>query len=64
MPSLLPLRRTERHIAGIVVAGTALVALAVVSDLVIRRFWSGHPMLASLVANLVVVAISVAVTTS
>jgi hypothetical protein len=43
------------------VAGTALVALAVISDLVIRPFWSSHPMLTSLVANLVVVAISVAV---
>jgi hypothetical protein len=54
-------RRTERHIAGIAVAGTALIALAVVSDVAIRRFWSSHPMLTSLVANLVVVAISVAV---
>jgi hypothetical protein len=61
MASRLPARRTERHIAGIVAAGSAVIALAVVSDLFIRSFWSGHPMLTSLVANLVVVAISVAV---
>jgi hypothetical protein len=46
---------------GIAVSGTALIALAVVSDLAVRSFWSGHPMLTSLVANLVVVVISVAV---
>jgi hypothetical protein len=56
-----PTRRTERHIALIVAAGASLVGLAVVSDLVIRKFWLGHPMLTSLVANLLVVAISVAV---
>jgi hypothetical protein len=61
MASRLPARRTERHIAGIVVAATGVIALAVVSDLLIRSFWSRHPMLTSLVANLVVVAISVAV---
>jgi hypothetical protein len=54
-------RRTERNVASIAVAGMALIALAIVSDLFIRRFWSSHPMLTSLVANLVVVAISVAV---
>jgi hypothetical protein len=59
--SRLSVRHTERHIAGIAVAGTALIALAVVSDVAIRSFWSTHPMLTSLVANLVVVAISVAV---
>jgi hypothetical protein len=61
MASRLPVRRTERHIAGIVLAASALIALGVVSDLAIRSFWSGHPMLTSLVANLVVVVISVAV---
>jgi hypothetical protein len=61
MASRSPTRRTDRHIALIATAGAALAALAVVSDLVIRRFWIAHPMLTSLVANLVVVAISIAV---
>ncbi len=54
-------RPTERHIVAIAVAGALLTALAVASDLWIRTFWSRHPMLTSLVANLVVVVISVAV---
>src|SRR5437016_3489490 len=54
-------RRTERHILIIAFAGAVLTALAVASDLWIRTFWSRHPMLTSLAANLVVVVISVAV---
>jgi hypothetical protein len=54
-------RRTERNIVGIAAAGALLTALAVASDLWIRTFWGRHPMLTSLVANLVVVVISVAV---
>ena len=61
MASLSPTRRTERHIALIAAAGAALIALAVVTDLVARKFWIGHPMLTSLAANLIVVAISIAV---
>ncbi len=61
MPSRSPNRRAERHIVGIAAAGALLTALAVASDLWIRTFWARHPMLTSLVANLVVVVISVAV---
>jgi hypothetical protein len=58
----VPSRRSnERHIAVIAVAGTALIALAVVSDFVIGSFWSKHAMLTSLLASLLVVLISVAV---
>jgi hypothetical protein len=54
-------RPRERHAARIAVPGIALIALAVGSDFGIEGFWAKHAMLTSLVANLIVVVISVAV---
>jgi hypothetical protein len=54
-------RRRERHAALIAVPAVVLVAAAVGSDFVIGSFWARHAMLTSLLASLIVVAISVAV---
>jgi hypothetical protein len=54
-------RRVERRLALAAAIGIALVLAAAASDFVIGSFWAGHEMLTSLVANLLVVAITVVV---
>jgi len=53
---------TEQRFAWFAaITGVVLLAAAAVSDFLIGSFWGSHSMLASLVANLIVVIVSVAV---
>jgi hypothetical protein len=54
-------RRVQRRLVFAAAIGVALVLAAAASDFVVGSFWAGHAMLTSLVANLLVVAITVVV---
>jgi hypothetical protein len=52
---------SSRRLVIAAAIGVALIALAAVSDFVVGSFWSGHAMLTSLIASLVVLIVTVAV---
>jgi hypothetical protein len=54
-------RLLERRLVLASAVGLALILAAAGSDFVVRSFWERHGMLTSLVANLIVVAVTVAV---
>ncbi len=54
-------RPRERHAVRIAVPGVVLIAVALASDFAAGSFWARHAMLTSLLASLIVVAVSVAV---
>jgi len=53
--------RADRRVAVVAVAGAALIVAGGVSDFVAGTFWERHALFASLAANLLVVAVTVAV---
>ena len=52
---------SARRLAITAGVGTAVIVLAGASDLVLGSFWSGHAMLTSLIASLIVLAVTVVV---
>jgi hypothetical protein len=52
---------STRRLATVAAIGVAVIALAAASDFVVRSFWSRHAMLTSLIASLLVLAVTVVV---
>jgi hypothetical protein len=52
---------SRRRLATATAIGIGVIALAAASDFLVRSFWSSHAMLTSLIASLLVLAVTVAV---
>ncbi len=53
--------QSTRRLAIAATVGAAVIALAAASDLLLSSFWSSHAMLTSLIASLLVLAVTVVV---